>query len=929
MPEGEKVITSAQSSPGEAEPVAERTDEERYAAFMKRVVLILVITAIVAILSYVLLYLQIGAWQVLSEGGGLTLTLVCLIVAYGLVRRGKLDAAGYWILLAMLVGYGAAELFLASATLYLTVGGILLIIIVGSIVLPRKWGAWLVAAGLFVVWVFLVNQFEPLPRYDITQSPVLRIFIPGITVLLALVILWQIARALRVGTLRTRLIIAFVAVAMLPVMIASAGMFFGGVRSDRQRVINQLESVATLKEAEVNTWIHSLQTDLVTALTGEETTLRTIVLLQMPDPSKALGYYWLQSYFQQAVEQAGRFEELFLMDLQGQVILSTDATQEGTTHSNQTFFREGLKGTYVQPPFYSPSLGRMSVVVVRPVVDEQGFVWGILAGRACMATLNKIMLERAGLGETGETYLVGLDHALLTESRFGGEGIYVRTQGASAALETYVNSSGLYDNYRGESVVGVYHWLPELQVALLAEQEESEALRATYSTLTIIGGVTLGAVFIAIFASLFITRSIATPLADLAGTATQIAAGDLERVAKVEREDEIGAMARAFNSMTGQLRGLISGLEQRVAERTADLERRSAYLEASAEVGRAATSILDPDQLIRQTVELIRERFGLYYVGLFLMDEAREWAVLRAGTGEAGQAMLARGHRIRIGEGMIGWSIANAQARVTPDVGEDAVHLAIAELPETRSEAALPLRSRGQVLGALTVQDTRPDTFDEDTLIVLQTMADQVAVALDNARLFAESQKTLEVERRAYGEISRRAWSDLLRSRTDWGYRYTHGAIAPAEGAWRPEMRQAEQTGQIIQQSPEPVEEGDGAGGPTLAIPLKVREQVIGVLSFRKGEGSQQWTAEETALLETLTEQLNLALESARLYEDTQRRAARERLTREVTGRMRETLDVETILKTAVQEVRQTLKLPEVVIRLAGPAAGEAGDGVE
>jgi GAF domain-containing protein len=319
-----------------------------------------------------------------------------------------------------------------------------------------------------------------------------------------------------------------------------------------------------------------------------------------------------------------------------------------------------------------------------------------------------------------------------------------------------------------------------------------------------------------------------------------------------------------------------------------------------------------------------------------LVDAAREWAVLRAGTGEAGRAMLARGHRIKIGEGMVGWSIAHAQARVALEAGRDAVRLATAELPDTRSEAALPLRSRGQVLGALTVQSTQAGAFDQDTIIALQTMADQVAVALDNARLFTESQAALEAERRVYGDVGRHAWDKLLRARTDWGYRYAHNSIAPAEGDWRAVMRQAARTGQTVQRSPrggrtpEPSAEGNGAGEPTLAIPLKLRGQVVGVLGFRWGESGERWTTEAVTLLETLAEQLSVALESARLYQDTQRRAEYERLSGEVTARMRETMDVDAVLQTAVHEMRQVLGLAEVEVRLGiGLAPGEAAAGIE
>ena len=181
-------------------------------------------------------------------------------------------------------------------------------------------------------------------------------------------------------------------------------------------------------------------------------------------------------------------------------------------------------------------------------------------------------------------------------------------------------------------------------------------------------------------------------------------------------------------------------------------------------------------------------------------------------------------------------------------------------------------------------------------------MADQVAVALDNARLFAETQASLEAERRAYGELSREAWAEILKSRSEWGYDYLNASIMPAREDWTPAMQRAARTGQSVQDWTD-----GGSGVATLAVPLRLRDRVVGVLSFGKDEPGQSWTAEEQTLLETLVEELGLALESARLYRDTQRRAARERLAGQIANRLRETLDIETVLATAAQELRDVL----------------------
>ncbi|MBU1877824.1 MAG: GAF domain-containing protein, partial [Chloroflexi bacterium] len=453
-----------------------------------------------------------------------------------------------------------------------------------------------------------------------------------------------------------------------------------------------------------------------------------------------------------------------------------------------------------------------------------------------------------------------------------------------------------------------------LQVGLLAEQSQSEALGPAVGIVGVSLGVALLATLLGVLAALVITRGIATPLAALAETATRIAEGDLDRTAPVTRADETGTLARAFNNMTQQLRELVSGLEQRVADRTRDLEQRSAYLEAAAEVGRAATSILETDALIQQVVELIRSSFGLYYVGLFLVDELGEWAVLQAGTGVAGQAMLARHHRIRVGEGMIGWCIAHEQARIALYAEQDAIRLLATELPNTRSEAALPLRSRGQVLGALTVQSEQANAFDQDTLIVLETMADQVAVALDNARLLAESQEALDLSRRAYGELSRQAWVRRLRERAGLGYRSREQGITPAPQEWSPEVEQAWRTGQIIQRQAQ-------ATWP-LAIPIQVRDQVIGVLSTHK---SGPWTAEEIALVQAVIDQLGAALESSRLFEETQRRAQDEQQLRAITAQVRDAPSLDAILQTAAQEIARALGVERAFVQLGTPPPLEPG----
>jgi GAF domain-containing protein len=256
---------------------------------------------------------------------------------------------------------------------------------------------------------------------------------------------------------------------------------------------------------------------------------------------------------------------------------------------------------------------------------------------------------------------------------------------------------------------------------------------------------------------------------------------------------------------------------------------------------------------------------------------------------------------------MVGWSITHAQARVALQAEADAVRVVTPELPETRSEAALPLRSRGRVLGALTVQSVEAEAFDPDAVAVLQTMADQVAVALDNARLFAESQSALEATRAAYGQVTREAWHELLRAQPDIGFRRDKEGLAPV-GKAGPSLA------------------GEATQPARVTTPITVRGQAIGVIDAHKPEAAGDWTAEEVEVMETLADQLGVALEGARLFGEAQRHAAHEEAVRHVTEEMRRGLDMESILQTTVAELGRVLGVPRVYVRLGTGVKSEPTD---
>jgi GAF domain-containing protein/HAMP domain-containing protein len=408
------------------------------------------------------------------------------------------------------------------------------------------------------------------------------------------------------------------------------------------------------------------------------------------------------------------------------------------------------------------------------------------------------------------------------------------------------------------------------------------------------------------------TNRLVGPIRRLATAAQRIGAGQWDTPLPRAGNDEIGALSQSFATMVVQLRELMESLERRVADRTRDLARRAVQLEAAAEVARDATAIRDVDELLDETVRLISERFGFYHAGVFLVDDAHEYAVLQAASSEGGRRMLERGHKLAVGRvGMVGYVTGTGEPRIALDVGEDAVHFVNPDLPETRSEMALPLHVRGEVIGALDVQSTEPGAFSDEDVSTLQTMADQLAVALDNARLLEQTQTSLREVEALYGDYSREAWGALTRTGHVHGYTYDRVSVSPVAADRPAEVQQALREGHIVA-----VSGGDGRDEAVLAVPISVRGKVTGVLNICKSGEAAGWTPEEMALAERVSDQLGLALESARLYQDTQRRAAREQLTGEVTARMRETLDMDTVLQTAIREFGDALGIAEVEVRM-------------
>ncbi|MBL8089914.1 MAG: GAF domain-containing protein [Anaerolineales bacterium] len=435
----------------------------------------------------------------------------------------------------------------------------------------------------------------------------------------------------------------------------------------------------------------------------------------------------------------------------------------------------------------------------------------------------------------------------------------------------------------------------ELNTAILASRQEvqNEIQVALQNAGLILIGLFIGALLVSLVVGQVITR----PVRRLTNTVEKVTSGDLSARAEIETQDEAGLLARSFNEMTARLSDTLQGLEGKVAERTAELEiisqsnaKRAAEFESIARISRIISSTQTLDKLLPQIVQNISEEFGFYHVGIFLLDVHKEYAVLVAANSEGGRRMLERGHRLKVGEtGIVGFVTRAGQPRIALDVGADAVFFNNPDLPETRSEIALPLRVEAEIFGALDVQSTKTNAFTDEDISILSVLADQVSIAIQNARSYQQSREALEQAETTAAQMIEQQWSDFLRRQNITQYHF--------DGV------EARQQFTIDKQT------------RNLAIPLILRGAQIGTLKLTAADPDKTWDEDEIAIAQATAERTALAIENARLLQEAQKRATKERTIGEISTKIGNTISLESIIKTAIQEIGNTLPGADVAIQ--------------
>jgi nitrate/nitrite-specific signal transduction histidine kinase len=637
-----------------------------------------------------------------------------------------------------------------------------------------------------------------------------------------------------------------------------------------------------------NTLLPAVQTQIVQSLLANQPAFRQFAIFDINNNETAL---------------ASRVQTT------GSAILTTLVTDDvfAQTHQGQR---------YISSVYFDAVTNEPLVLMAIPATNAIGAFQG-----TAVAELNLIsmfnLVNQLKVGNTGYAYVVDNQGKLIAYRNIS---LNLRGKDISKIVSvnefihnpssTPTNGAKLYSGINGAIVVGTYVPLGTPNWAVVTELPWQEAYGPSIQVGVASLGILLGLAVLSAVAGVLLARRLAIPLIELTNTATAIAAGDLKKRAMEKGGRETTALASAFNNMTDQMQGLIGSLEERVSERTRVLEKHSLELQYAAQIVRQVSIIQDTNILLNEVARFIKDRFGYYHTGIFLVDDNEEYAVLKAAGGEAGQLLLASKHRLKIGEtGIVGYVAKTGEPRIALDVGSDAIHFQNPLLPYTRSEMALPLKVTNHIIGVLDIQSDKINAFDQSSISVMQIVTDQISIGIERAQLLQGLQQNAAALELSLQENTSRTWRNFLEQHRGYlGYQF--------DGVTMETLSKPSAEGlKIIQKGDLVPAKGDvEKTGKSLAVPIQLRGQTLGTLNLQfQGTDIPQ---ETHRLVEEAANRLALALENARLVQDAQRLAMRERQINVISAQVQQSANLETLLQNTVRELGNSLGMPKTFIQI-------------
>ncbi len=717
------------------------------------------------------------------------------------------------------------------------------------------------------------------------------------------------------GRIRNSFLLILLPITTLFIVIMGSVTYLQARSIVENQVNAQLNANLNSLVSDIDQWLAAKQIRLDLLIRNESFRQAVFQILEASTPqtsSPEAARKTIQEGFQSTLH-TGRellFNDFFIATPKGIIVFASNPELEGTDISDTDYFytlsseaRSLL--VYSPEPFYADEAAILTSAPLYNQYDQtKAIIFGLSGSLSIQNQLSKVTRfnpEARGYVITQSGDFIGFEKFRGALGRFDPSqdqlDISVRLSGISSTNgQSLSNQIVSVDTLEGERMIANFAWVPRFAGGVVLELPYQVAFGGL-DDLTIFSLIsTLSMTILLTAAILFVTQRLVKPLRDLTQITSQFAQGNWEQRAVVKRDDELGLLANAFNRMATDLADLYHSLEVQVGERTQSLEKRNRQLEATAQVAREAAGIRDLDELLSYATHLISEHFGYYHTGIFLIDQAGKYAVLQAANSEGGQRMLARRHRLEVGQtGVVGYVAAMGVPRIALDVGDEPFYFDNPDLPNTHSELALPLTVRGQIIGVLDVQSTERSAFEHSDVEVLQILADQLALAIENARLLEQSNIAIQELRTAYGEQLKGEWLRHFKGQVK-AYQYDRIRVSPAP----------EDYPVLAEDHPKIHSSNDGH---FLSVPISLRGIRLGTLQLKRESDEKPWSKVDLALVEDLVSQIAVVLDNARLLAETRRRAEHEQTLSEISARLSRLTDIDSILKAAIRELSQ---LPNV-----------------
>jgi GAF domain-containing protein/HAMP domain-containing protein len=813
----------------------------------------------------------------------------------------------------------------------------------------------------------LVGEFSP---FNHISLPELNVYGPAIFGILVMTYTILLAFEFVHANLRTKLITTTLVLILLPITIFAFFQISYSQSTLRNQNIKSLQFAASQSQKILDDFLASN----LDRVTSDAKLPEFAEFLSIPESSRLLTSSRDLSLISRALTTSqfeGTVSSYGLLDSHGFNVYDTDTNFVKTYEKNNDYFlipfqtgQSYISHNYIwgkKDPF---------LVFSAPIRNSGNVIVGVLRIRYSGQVLQQLMARQIGMvGSRSYPILVDENFIRLADT-INPSYVFLPIKSMSYAeirslrdknylpasinhteassivpqIEVFLNRSQTYPSFEAffpgldqnsAQLAAVTTTNQNWHLIYVQDQQYTADIMNTQKRLTaLIAAILAGiiSIFTAFLASVF-----TNPIVQLTETADRIATGDLNGYAYIKTNDEVGSLANSFNLMTSQLRKFINELEDRVRDRTQELSEQNEFLryrtrqlQTVSDVARSVASNQELEILLNQVAVLISERFGFYHVGIFLNDENGEYTTLRAANSEGGKHMLQRQHKLKIGKvGIVGNVASSGIARIASQVGDDSVYFDNPDLPLTKSEMALALKVSNKIIGAMDVQSTQVNAFTEEDIELFGILADQIAIAIVNNQLYENSNRALQELSKLHRQYIREEWLRESHENQFSNFRYTPQGIVKSDQLIKSEeIDSILLTGKpLIKNS---VEDPVSSSPASMTIPIMLRGEPIGVIQIQNNPGeSRSWNENDINTVQSVTDQIAQALENARLFKQTLRKAERDRRVLEITSKIRSTNDFNTMIQIAMDELQKTLNVNRTQIVFERESLNHKGVGTE